>query len=165
MATSYAIRSFRNALLAIVLVGSLTTACKKSGLGGADVDPRDQFVGTYDGGYQASTLVNNSLESSRESGKVTITITKSEVAKQFYIDLLFNGTSSQKLTAEMTDNTFAIIDKQSETLVFDGKPYPNSKYTATGQFVEKDFLMNTVTETLASGVTISRRGSISGTKK
>jgi hypothetical protein len=165
MATSYAIRSFRNALLAIVLVGSLTTACKKSGLGGADVDPRDQFVGTYDGGYQASTLVNNSLESSRESGKVTVTITKSEVAKQFYIDLLFNGTSSQKLTAEMTDNTFTVIDKQSETLVFDGKPYPNSKYTATGQFVEKDFLMNTVTETLASGVTISRRGSITGTKK
>jgi hypothetical protein len=58
MATSYAIRSFRNALLAIVLVASLTTACKKSGIGGGDVDPRDQYVGTYDGGYQASNLIN-----------------------------------------------------------------------------------------------------------
>ena len=165
MATSYAIRSFRNALLAIVLVGSLTTACKKSGIGGGDVDPRDQYIGTYDGGYQASNLINNSLESSRESGKVTVTITKSEVANQFYIDLVFNGAASQKLTAELTNNTFTVIDKQSETLVFDGKTYANAKYTATGQFVEKDFLMNTVTETLQSSVTLSRRGSITGTKK
>jgi hypothetical protein len=165
MATSYAIRSFRNALLAIVLVASLTTACKKSGIGGGDVDPRDQYVGTYDGGYQASNLINNSLESSRESGKVTVAITKSEVPNQFYIDLTFNGAASQKLTAEMTNNTFTVIDKQSETLVFDGKSYANAKYTATGQFVEKDFLMNTVTETLQSGVTLSRRGSITGTKK
>lgn len=165
MATSYAIRSFHNALLAIVLVGSLTTACKKSGIGGADVDPRDQYIGTYDGGYSASNLVNNSLESSREEGKVSVTITKSEVPNQFYVDLVFNGTASQKLTAEMTNSTFTIIDKQSETLIFDGKSYPNSKYTATGQFVEKDFLMNTVTETLASGVTLSRRGIINATRK
>lgn len=165
MAPAYAIRSFRNALLAVVILASLTTACKKSGIGGGDVDPRDQYVGVYEGGYQASNLINNSLESSRESGTLTVTITKSEVANQFYIDLLFNNASSQKLTAEMTNNTFTVIDKQSETLVFDGNTYPNATYSATGQFVEKDFLLNTVTQTLQSGVTLSRRGSITATKK
>lgn len=164
MATAYAIRSVRNALLAIVLIGSLTTACKKSGIGGVDVDPRDQYVGTYDGGYQVSTLVNSSFESNRESGKITVTVTKSEVANQFYLDLLFNGVTGQKLTAELAGNAFTVIDKQSETLTFDGKTY-TAKYTATGQFTEKVITVNTVTETLQSGVTLSRRGDISGTKK
>ena len=165
MATPYAIRSLRNAVLAIALISTVTTGCKKSGLGGADVDPRDQYVGTYDGGYQASTLVNNSLESSRESGKITFSVTKSTVDKQLYIDLLYNGTTSQKVTAELTENNgFTVIDKQSDTIQFDGKTYPG-KYTATGQFVAKVITMNTVTETLQSGVTLSRRGSLSGTKK
>jgi hypothetical protein len=164
MATPYAIRSVRSALLVIAVIGSLTTGCKNSGIGGSDVDPRDQYVGTYDGGYQASTLVNNSLESNRESGKITITVSKSEVANQFYLDLLFNGVTSQKLTAELSNNTFTVIDKQSETLLFDGKNYP-AKYTATGQFAEKDIVVNTVTETLQSGITLSRRGSLTGTKK
>lgn len=164
MASAYAIRSFRSALLAVVVLASLTTACKKSGIGGGDVDPRDQYVGVYDGGYQASNFLNNSLESKRESGTVTVTITKSEVIGQFYIDMLFNNTSSQKLTAELTDNTFRVIDKQSEPLVYDGTTY-TANYTATGQFAEKDFLLNTVAETLQAGQTLSRRGSITATKK
>lgn len=164
MATAHAIRSVRNALVAVALLVTLTTACKKSGLGGADVDPRNQYVGTYEGGYQTSTLINNSLESNRESGKITITVTKSETANQFYLDLLFNGVTSQKLTAELVGNAFTVIDKQSETLSFDGKSY-TAKYTATGQFTEKVITLNTVTETLQSGVTLSRRGDISGTKK
>jgi hypothetical protein len=164
MATHCAIRSIRKALLAVALIGLVTTGCKKSGIGGADVDPRDQYLGTYEGGYQASTLVNNSLESSRESGTLKITITKSEAINQFYIDLLFNGVTSQKLTGELSGDTFTVIDKQSEVLLFDGKNYPG-KYTATGQFVNKDIVINTVTETFQSGVTLSRRGSLTGTKK
>lgn len=164
MATAHAIRQVRNALAAVALLVTLTTACKKSGLGGADVDPRNQYVGTYEGGYQASTLINNSLESNRESGKITITVTKSETANQFYLDLLFNGVTNQKLTAELVGNAFTVIDKQSETLSFDGKNY-TAKYTATGQFTDKVITLNTVTETLQSGVTLSRRGDISGTKK
>lgn len=165
MATAHAIRSVRNALAAVALLVTLTTACKKSGLGGADVDPRNQYIGVYDGGYQAATLVNNSFESNKESGKITITVTKSEVAKQLYLDLLFNGLTKQRLTAELSDNTkFTIIDKQNETLSFDGQNY-TGKYSATGQFVDKAITLNTVTETLQSGLTISRRGEISGTKK
>lgn len=164
MATAHAIRSVRKALAVVALLVSLTTACKKSGLGGADVDPRNQYVGAYEGGYQTSTLINNSLESNRESGKIMITVTKSETANQFYLDLLFNGVTNQKLTAELVGNAFTVIDKQSETLSFDGKNYI-AKYTATGQFTDKVITLNTVTETLQSGVTLSRRGDISGTKK
>lgn len=167
MATPYAVRSVRNALLAFALIGSLTTACKKSGLGGADVDPRDQYVGTYDGGYTSTTLINNSLPASDpEAGKVQITVAKAQTANQVYMELVFNGTAKQALTAELTDATFTVIDKQSEPLVFGGKTY-DAKYTAQGQFVVKDkaFTLNTVAETLQLGVTLTKRGDITGTKK
>lgn len=165
MVTAYAIHSLRNTLVAVALLISVTTACKKSGLGGADIDPRDQYVGVYEGGYTASTLVNNSLVSNRETGTMKITVTKSEVAKQLYLDLLFNGVTNQKVTAELSDNTaFTIIDKQSDTIPFDGRNYQGN-YTATGQFVDKVVTLNTVTETLQSSVTLSRRGDITGTKK
>lgn len=164
MATPYAVRSLQLSFLALLLIGSLTTACKKSG--GVDaVDPRNQYVGTYEGGYQSSKLVNNSLESSRETGTVKITVTKAQPENQLYLELLFNGTTKQNLTAELTEKSFIVIDKTTESLLFDGKIYPNAKYTATGQFVEKTIVINTTTEVLQSGVTLSQQGSITGTLK
>ena len=164
MTIPYAVRSLRTSLLALLIIGSLTTACKKSG-GVDDVDPRDQYVGVYEGGYQASTLVNNSLESNRESGTVTITVSKAQAVNQLYVELFFNNISKQNVTAELSEKTFTVIDKQTESLVFDGKTYANAKYTATGQFIDKTIVINTTTETLQSGVTLSRQGSITGTLK
>lgn len=164
MAIPYTIRQVRNALLAIALIGSLTTACKKSGIGGADVDPRDQYVGVYSGGYQAASTVNNALPYDEETGTMGITVSKSQVANQLYIELVFNGVIKQNLTAELTNNEFKVIDKQSEPIKFNGKNY-DGQYSATGQFVEKAVTINTVAETLQSGVTLTRRGNISGTKK
>ena len=164
MTTPYAVRSFRASFLALFVLVSLTTACKKSE--GVDaVDPRNQYVGEYDGGYQASTMVNNSLETNRESGTVKITVSKAQAANQLYLELVFNGAAKQNLTAELTEKSFAVIDKQSESLVFDGKTYADAKYTGTGQFVDKTIVINTTVETLQSGITLSRQGSITGTLK
>lgn len=164
MTIPYAVRFFRTSFLALLVIGSLTTACKKSG-GVDDVDPRDQYVGVYEGGYQASTLVNNSLETSRESGTVKITVTKAQPLNQLYLELLFNNTTKQNVTAELTEKSFTVIDKQTETLLFDGKTYTNASYKASGQFVEKTIVINTTVEILQSGVTLSRQGSITGTLK
>lgn len=167
MATTYAIRPVRSTLLAVVLLISVTTACKKSGIGGADVDPRDQYVGTYDGGYTSTTLINNSLPVGEpEAGTAQITVSKAQTANQVYVELVFNGAAKQSVTAELTDATFTVIDKQSEPLVFGGQTY-NARYTAQGQFVVKDkaFTMNTVAETLQKGVTLTKRGDITGAKK
>lgn len=164
MITPYAVRLFRTSFLALLVISLLTTACKKSD--GVDaVDPRNQYVGVYDGGYQASTLVNNSLETNRESGTVKITVSKAQAANQLYLELLFNGATKQTVTVELSEKTFTVIDKQSEPLVFDGKTYADAKYTANGQFVDKTIVINTTVETLQSGVTLSRQGSITGTLK
>lgn len=167
MATAHATQSVRKALLALALLVSVTTACKKSGLGGADVDPRDQYVGVYDGGYTSTIYINNALPTSDpESGKAQITVTKAQTANQMYVELVFNGSAKQRVTAELTDATFTIIDKQSEPLLFGGRTY-NAKYTAQGQFVvkEKAFTLNSTAETQQLGVTLTKRGDITGTRK
>ncbi|GAB3569677.1 hypothetical protein GCM10027578_24580 [Spirosoma luteolum] len=154
---------FQSLVVTLLSCLVLTTACKKSG-SGSDVDPRDQYVGTYDGGYQASTLINNSLESSRESGTLVINVTKSQVDNQLYLALTFNNTTKQNLTAELSGASFTIIDKQKETIAFDGKSY-DANYSATGQFVTNTIAINTTAETLQAGITITRRGGLTGTKK
>lgn len=167
MAPPHAIHSVCKALLAVALLVSVTVACKKSGIGGADVDPRDQYIGTYEGTYRTTTLINNTLPATApETGKAQVTVSKAQPANQVYLEILFNGATKQALTAELTDATFTIIDKQSEPFPFGGQTY-TAKYTAQGQFVIKDktFVMNTVAETLAQGVTLTKRGDINGTKK
>ncbi|MFD2574202.1 hypothetical protein ACFSUS_26440 [Spirosoma soli] len=167
MATRNAVQSLLNLLIALLVVGSLTTACKKSGGPDSDIDPRDQYVGVYDGSYTSTTYINNSLPASDpEPGIVQITVTKAQTAKQMYLELLFNNTTKQNLTAELTDSTFIVIDKKSEPLAFGGKTY-DAQYTAQGQFVRKDnkITLNTTAETLQLGVTLTKRGDITGTKK
>lgn len=166
MSTAYAVPSLRNAFLTLLILGSLTTACKKSG--GADaVDPRDQYVGVYDGNYTSTIYVNNTFSAGDpEAGKVQITVSKAQAANQVYLELLFNNTTKQTLTAELTDATYTIIDKGSEPLVFVGKTY-QADYTAQGQFVvqDKSITLNTKAETLQQGVTLTKRGDITGFKK
>lgn len=166
MSTAYAVPSLRNAFLTLLILGSLTTACKKSG--GADaVDPRDQYVGVYDGNYTSTTYINNTLPAADpEAGKVQITVSKAQAANQVYLELLFNSTTKQTVTAELVDATYTIIDKQSEPLVFGGKTY-DAAYTAQGQFSvqDKSISLNTKAETLQLGVTLTKRGDITGFKK
>lgn len=166
MAIHSAVRSFRSTLLALCVIGSLTTACKKSG-GADDVDPRDQYIGVYDGNYTSTLYINNTLPASGpEAGKVQITVTKAQAANQVYMELLFNSTAKQTLTAELTDSTYSVIDKRTEPLAFGGKTY-EAAYTAQGQFLAKSktVTLNTTAETLQQGVTLTKRGDITGVKK
>ncbi|QJD79693.1 hypothetical protein [Spirosoma rhododendri] len=155
--------SVRPLLFALLTILSLATGCKTSG-SADEVDPRDQYIGTYDGGYQASTFVNNSRESNRETGTVSVAITKTQVANQLYFNITFNGATKQTLTAELNGNAFTIIDKQSESFIYDGQSI-NGTYKASGQFTDNVLALNTVVENLDGGVTVTRRGAITGTKK
>lgn len=155
--------STRPLLFVLLALVTLATGCRTSG-SADEVDPRDQYVGTYDGGYQASTLVNNSRESNRENGTVSIAVTKTQVANQLYFTITFNGSTKQTLTAELNGSAFTIIDKQTESFIYDGQSIEGT-YKASGQFTDNVLALNTVVENLDSGITVTRRGSITGTKK
>ncbi|WP_020595114.1 hypothetical protein [Spirosoma panaciterrae] len=166
MATRYAVRSFCTTLIALFAIGFLATSCKKNG--GTDVvDPRDQYQGVYTGNYRSTLYINNTLPAGDpEVGTVQVTVSKAQEANQVTLDMLFNGATKQTLTAELTNDTFTIVNKTSEPLAFGGKTY-DAQYVAQGQFVvkEKTFTLNTTAETVQLGVTLTKRGDVTGTMK
>ena len=168
MAIPYTIRQVRNALLAIALISTLTTACKKSGIGGADVDPRDQYVGTYEGGYQAAIQIADGDPLDSEVGTATVSITKSSSAREIYLDILFNKVNQERLTAELdaTGTKFTILDKKQDQIVLNNTKI-DAQYSATGVFdvSKKEVAITTTSEALRGGVRYVKRGAITGTMK
>lgn len=173
MTTLSAVRPFRSVLMAILLVGSLTTACKKSGGSNVEVDPRDQYIGTYEGGEGAynSAITIGTLPLTPEKGATTVTVTKSANPKEIYIDI---SNRPPRLTAELNGANFSIIDKSSDqiTLVINGqRNVIEGNYSATGVFGKdqasgKDAIaMTSTTEGVQSGTTVKRIESINGLRK
>lgn len=173
MAMPNAVSRFCNLLIAVLLIGSFATACKKSGGSGPEIDPRDQYVGTYEGGEGAynSVITIGTLALSPEKGPASITVTKSANPKEIYIDI---ANRPPKLTAELNGANFTVIDRTSDqiTLVVNGqRNVIDGNYTATGVFGKdqasgKDAIVITATtEALQSGTTIKRVESINGTRK
>ncbi len=172
MTASNAGSSLRTLLIALLVVGSLTTACKTSG-SGSDVDPRDQYVGTYEGGDGSynSAISFASLPPFEEKGKSTITITKSINPKEIYLDI---SNRPLKVTAELNGTKFTVVDRTSDQInvVFNGQQYVyDGNYTATGAFdvdqaSGKNLVaINAVTETLQLGTTIRRVETIVAIRK
>lgn len=170
MATRNAFRSLRNLLVAFTVIGLLTTACKKSGSGGSDVDPRDQYVGTYDGGdrgYQ-SVITLGTLPLNPEYGATSIVVTKGANPNELYIEA---GQQSYKVTAELSGSTFTVIDKTSGQIFIPPSNTYTGAYKANGIFDvdpstgKKTMVITATTETLKDGTSVKRVETFVGTKK
>lgn len=166
MRTQPAIRHFTNLLLTLLVVGLFTTACKKSGGSDDDVDPRDQYVGAYEGEYNAAIQIANGDPLLPEVGTATISITKSGNAKEIYLDILFNNTTPERLTAELNGTSFTVIDKKQDKIVLNTTTI-DAQYSATGVFdgSKKEVAISTTSEGLRGGLTYTKRGAITGTMK
>ncbi|GAB3711370.1 hypothetical protein GCM10027592_48860 [Spirosoma flavus] len=165
MATPYAVRTFRATFLAVLITSFFVSGCKKNGGSGTDVDPRDQYVGTYDGGYQSSIKLAT-LEFPPETGTTSIVITKGANAKEIYIEVKLNRPF--KVTAELEGNGFKVIDRSRDqiTVNVNGKATNfEGDFSATGVFDKNQIAITTTTETVQTGSTISRIEAITGTKK
>ena len=172
MATHYAIRSVRKALLAVALIVSVTTGCKKSGLGGADVDPRDQYLGTYAGTSRRTLYVSADIFQGPIPGTSTTTISKSLNANEVYIENTvvynggFTGGYTVKVTATLDGTNFTVIDKRTDQI-----DLPNGKvdsdYAATGVFDAntKQIVYSSTARALRNGAQYSRTDEITSTKK
>ena len=168
MAISHAVRSLRLSLLALLLIGSLTTACKKSG-GGNDVDPRDQYVGTYIGsnrGYQ-SIITIGTVPFDPEYGTTNLTVSKGSNPKEIYIE---DSKLSLKVTAELDGVNFTVIDKNSGQIFVPPSNTYTGPYTATGVFGKDQasgksaIAMTATTEALKNGTAIRKVETFNGTQ-
>jgi hypothetical protein len=162
MATHYAVRSVRNLLLALVVIGSLTTACKKSG-GGTDVDPRDQYVGKYEGGFQVGINLGG-IDLKPESGTAVVTVTKASNAGEIYLETVYNSSYTEKVTAELKGATFTVIDRTKDVITVNTTQIQGD-YSATGVFDKNQVAINATTEARTAGGVVRRTGAVTGTKK
>lgn len=169
MAKSYTVRSFRQLLLVMLVIGGLTTACKKSGGSDPDIDLRDQYVGTYVGTYRNSIYNVEDLYDEPRAGTATATITKGSNPKEIYIQLVTTGdrTGDRTLnvTADLDGVNFAVIDKNTDTIPL---PRPaDSDYSATGVFdpSTKLFSYSSVARATRNGAQYKQTYEIVATKK
>ncbi|QIP16090.1 hypothetical protein G8759_27370 [Spirosoma aureum] len=169
MANRNAFRSLRTMLVAVTIIGCFTTACKKSS-SGSDVDPRDQYVGTYDGGdkgYQ-SIITVGAVTFNPEYGTASIVVTKGSNPKELYIE---SGQQSYKVTAELDGANFTVIDKSSSQIFIPPSNTYTGTYKATGVFgVDQASGKNAIaitatTETLKDGSSIRKTEIYTGSRK
>jgi hypothetical protein len=169
MATSHAVRSFRNLLIAALLIGGLTTACKKSGGSDPDIDPRDQYVGTYSGTYRNTIYIVEDIFGEPKAGTSTITISKGSNPKEIYIEVVTAGDrmgdKKLQVTAELDGVNFTVIDKNTDTIPI-GNPV-TSDYTASGVFDPntKQASYSSVARALRNGAQYRQTYEVLGTRQ
>jgi len=157
-----------NFLFCVLLLGAFSS-CKQLGSGvDVDIDPRDQYVGTYQGGYSGQ-ITTGSFVSSIFSGSAVITVAKAAAAKEVTLTFVYNKgqafENTEKLTAELTDRRFVIIDKRKETVTLGPSTY-ELPYTASGEFTEKSQIAMTTSAEIERGGTILKKvAGITGEKK
>lgn len=169
MIKSYAVRSFRNLLVALLVISGLTTACKKSGGTDPEIDLRDQYVGTYVGTYRNSIYNVEDLYDEPKAGTATVTITKGSNPKEIYVEILTagdrTGDRTLKVTAELDGVNFTVNDKNTDTI-----PLPRSvdgDYTASGVFDPNArlFSYSSVTRATRNGAQYRQTYEVVSTKK
>lgn len=155
MTNSYVSRSFSTLIILAVMFGFLTTGCKKSGGTDPDIDPRDQYVGTYTGTYRNSIYNVEDLYDEPRAGTATVTITKGSNPKEIYIEMVTagdrTGNRTLKVTADLDGVNFTVVDKNTDTIPL-ARPV-DGDYTASGVFDPntKKFGYSSVTRATRNG--------------
>lgn len=168
MTTFLSIRSTRFALLALLILGSLVAGCKKSG-GSSDpeIDPRDQLVGTYNGGFSVEISIG-SIPFDPETGSTVSTITKATNPKQIAIQNNYaNGGLIENVTAELqSDGSYLVIDKTTDQITANGKKF-NSDYVGSAVFDLKSstYAYTATSRAMQNGTEVKRTIIVNGTKK
>ena len=151
-----------------LLLFSVLASCKQ-GIGAeAEIDPRDQYVGTYQGGYSGQ-VTTGPFVSQIFSGSAVITVEKAPAPKEVMLTFVYNKgqafENTEKLTAELNARKFTIIDKRIEK-VSSGPTTYELPYTAIGEFTEKNqFVMTTSAEIERAGTILKKVAGITGEKK
>ncbi len=160
-----AIRSYSVVVMALFLLGSLAMSCKNKGGTDPDIDPREQYVGRYEGGMSSALNVGG-FEGVTQTGSATTVITNAPNPKEMYVEVTssLGRPTPLKLTAELTDKGFAVIDRKTDQMNVLGKVVEGN-FTATGVLAGKDLAITITTEGLSTGAPVKRNESVTGTKK
>lgn len=158
----------RNLFYCVLFLGALAS-CKPGGGIGVEIDPRDQYVGTYQGGYSGQ-VTTGSFVQQIFSGTASIQVEKAASPKEVKLTFIYNQgkaiESTEKLTAELNDRKFTIIDKRVDNVQVGPTTY-ELPYVGTGEFVvdRGQIAMTTSAEIERGGTILKKVAGITGEKK
>jgi hypothetical protein len=164
MTTKPYLVSFFNAFIALLVIGSLVAGCKRLG-SESDVDPREQYLGTYTGGAQITTNVGG-FEYTPESATVVVTVTKAANDNEVYLDKNYNnGAYTERVTAQLSGTTFKIIDKTRGIVRVNAITQVEGDYSSQGVLQNNTIAMTSVTEARQSGAVVRLVESLNASRK
>ncbi|GAB3271734.1 hypothetical protein GCM10027347_43180 [Larkinella harenae] len=126
-----------------ILVLSIS-ACKKGGSGSEDVDPREQYLGTYDVDYTTTTALAGFPEYGEGSGKASLTFAKGDATNELRMTIEFPGFSAKTEMVKLNGTQFT-MNKTRNTMIINGKSY-EGEFTGTGLFEGRNVTVSMITK-------------------
>ncbi|MFC5408181.1 hypothetical protein ACFPMF_02580 [Larkinella bovis] len=140
------------------------SACKKGGSAAEDVDPREQYLGTYDIDYTSKTSVTPGWPTySEDSGKGSLTFAKGDAANELRMTVEFPGFSTETDIVKLSGSQFT-MSKNRGSILFGNKKY-DGEFVGTGLFEGKNVTLTTVTKVSQDGSLLQWTQSYKGLKR
>jgi hypothetical protein len=145
------------ALLFLVFVFSCKSKDKDN------VNPREQFIGTYDVAYTASTQIGTLPFNPNETGNGQIVISAGNAADELKFDISFPA-YTETIMGKLSGST-VVWEKQKDVLKIGSGSY-DADYTASGEFRGANLNINARAETTTpDGTKIVKTSVFNGIKK
>jgi hypothetical protein len=138
------------------------SACKKDS-DAENVDPRDQYLGTYDVDYSSKTVIASAIDFSEDSGKGNITFTKGDAPNELKMAVIFDGFSSTTDVVKLSGTAFTMT-RTRDQLSFGNKVY-DAEFAGSGLFEGKNMTLTSVTKMNQSGTVVQWTRTYKGLKR
>jgi hypothetical protein len=147
----------------ILVVG--ISSCKKSDSEADNVDPREQYLGSYDIDYTSKTSVTPGFpEFSEDQGEGgVITFTKAEASNELNMTIEFPGFSKSTDVVKLSGTKFT-INRTRNKMIFGNKEY-DGEYMGSGLFEGKTLTVTAVTKLTPSGLIVQWTQSYKGMRQ
>ncbi|KAA9356791.1 hypothetical protein [Larkinella humicola] len=134
----------------ILVVG--ISSCKKSDSEAGNVDPREQYYGTYDIDYSSKTIIG-SIDFNEDSGKGVLTFSKGDASNELKMTTEFPGFSTAMDVVKL-DGTKFTLNRTRDQMTLGNKQY-DAEFLGTGLFEGKLVTVTSVT-TLNQNGTVAK---------
>ncbi|GAB3324773.1 hypothetical protein GCM10027299_22210 [Larkinella ripae] len=144
-----------------ILVLSIS-ACKKGGSSAEEVDPREQYVGTYDIDYSSTTVILPSIKFNEETNKGTIAFTKGEGANEMSMVISFPNFSATEIV-KLSGTQFT-MNRTRDKMPFGNKIY-DAEFTGSGTFEGRNLTLTSITKLNEGGTVVQWNRAYKGLKR
>jgi hypothetical protein len=150
-------------LIVLLFILALSfSSCKKDGSGAENVDPREQYLGTYDIDYSSKTIIG-AIDFNEDSGKGTLTFVKGDAANELKMTTEFTNFSKTTDVVKL-DGTKFTVSRTRNQMTLGNKQY-DGEFLATGLFEGRLVTVTSVTTVNQNGTVVKWTQSYKGMRR